>query len=248
MRKFVRIDKIRVWLKNNKIFFEIFAAVVLPTMAIFVSWEANQIVANQTEIMKSERLPVLYLNVAQIYDPNTKNYTQDELSIYNVGGPLSEFNFKEAVFFKIAYGRPPGEMKTALVPLIGYYSTGFVTNNPTGELAQLVNYEVTEGNNYKAVHTSWAFSDFASKKNALGFADIARYVKVTYKDVFGETHNEFYFASPMRTFKLSDIEGTKIFKQYEDNIGITSLDFYSEVSPESLYEKWSVIVNESNNT
>jgi hypothetical protein len=238
-----KIDLIRDWLNKNKIFFETIAVVLLAIMAIIVSWNTNQIVSYQTDIMKSEHLPIIHLDTALIYDTSTENYTRDELIISNLGAPLSEFESQEAIFFKVQYGLINKELKTALIPIYGYYFLGG-TGNATGKLEKLANYALPEGNNYKAVHVTWAFSDFAQKKNAHGFVDLVRYIRVIYKDIFGEIHDEFYIASPLGTYRLNETEGKKIFKYYDDNRK-NEIDFFHEVSSDLLYEKWSTIINES---
>lgn len=251
------IEIIRDWLNNNKIFFETIAVLLLALMAIIVSWNTNQIASYQTDIMKSEHLPIIHLDIAQIYDPSTKNYTRDELIISNLGAPLSEFETEEAIFFKVGYSNHK-DGKIALIPLYGYYNAIFLTGNATGELVTFLNDEVAEGNKYRAVHMSSEYNDFVQKRNGYGFANLVRYVRVSYKDIFGEIHKEFYIAAtplnperfdtvlpdaPLRIYKLNETEGKNIFEYYQRNW--YALIFRSENSSDLIYERWSTIINES---
>lgn len=194
-------DKCRDWLVKNKIFFETITAVFLTIMAIVVSFEANQISSYQTEIIKKQQLPILHFEVDQIYDSATSNYTRDELTISNVGSPLSEFKSDYAIFFKIDSGQRDEPPKTALIPLEGYYFHTVITNKPVGELARIANYAIPEGNNYKAGQTMRSFYKYAEERNAWGLIDIVRYVRVKYKDIFGDYHIEYYYVSPLNVFE-----------------------------------------------
>ena len=236
---------VRDWLDKNKVFFETISAVLLAAMAIIVSYEANQIASYQTELIRLEHQPFLDFDIDLAFDPIESKYTHDRLTISNVGSPLSEFDCQHAVFFKVEYGEIEEKLRSAMIPLIGYYDTTFQTNNPRGKLATLANSGITEGNNWKTTQTTLEFMNFARKKNATGFAEIVRYIRVCYKDIFGETHDEVYFVDTLGTHKLPEIEGKKIFEEYESKFSQKRFLEFSSASPELIYEKWLMIIQES---
>jgi len=242
--------RIRIWLERNKIFFETIAAVLLGIMAVIlsvqsnnISTQTNKIINYQTEIMRTEHLPILHLEVELVYDTLKEFFANDKLVISNVGAPLSEFSCRNVEFFEANYGKL-GDMKIASIPLNAYYGVTMITNKPTGVLATLVNLHTSGGNNRKAFETSRSFARFAEQRDAYGFADIRRYVKVSFKDVFGETHDEFYLANSFGANKLSDAVGMKIFEDYESKFENSLFIEFSKVTPELLYAKWLMITQE----
>ena len=239
------VSKIRVWLNTNKILS--ITAIIISLMAIIVSMHANQIASDQTIIMKSELLPILHLNIDQKWNFTAPKYSEDEITIYNIGAPLSEFKFKNAIFFKVKWDTQNDEPKEALVPIDDYYYIKEITDNPQGELITFyyIGPSGHRGNYYKAANIIWTFSDFADENNANGSVDLLRYFKLSYKDIFGDNHIEYYQVDRLKSYRLSEIEGQKIFKHHGDNRFTNSVDFDSEISPDLLYEKMSSIVNES---
>ena len=240
------VSKIRDWLNTNKIFFETITAVLLSLMAITVSYQTNQIASYQTIIMKSEFLPILHLNVDLEWNNTAAKYSDDELTISNIGAPLSELKSTGAIFFNVKWDTQNEEPKEALVPINDYYYME-INDNPQGELRRFYYRDPSghRGNYYKAVNINWEFSDFANEKNATGHVDLYRYVKLSYKDIFGDNQIEYYLVNDLKSYRLGKEEGEKVFKHHDDNRFTNSVDFNSEISPDLLYEKMSNIVNES---
>ena len=240
------VSKIRDWLTANKIFFETITAVLLSLMALMVLIQTNQIASYQTTIMKSEHLPILHLNVDLEWNSTAAKYSEDELTISNIGAPLGELKSRVAIFFRVKWETQNNEPKEALVPINDYYYVE-ITDNPQGELRRYYYLDSSghRGNYYKAVNINWEFSDYANEKNATGYVDLLKYVKLIYKDIYGDNHIEYYLVSDLNSYRLGEKEGQKIFKHYDYNRVTNSVDFDSEISPDLLYEKMSNIVNES---
>ena len=103
-----RMAKIRTWLKNNKIFFDTFAAIGIALMAIMLSYmsiqiseTANQIAFYETEIMKMQNQPIFQFDVNNIY--HDSKYEEEQLKIINKGSPISGFTYNYIIFLKITY-------------------------------------------------------------------------------------------------------------------------------------------------
>lgn len=235
------LHAIRDWLERNKIFFETITAIFLTIMAIEVSLEANRIASYQTDILKSENLPLVYC-------VESSNYTSGgyvgQLTIYNAGPPLTEFDCAVLVFYKVVYLQSSGtldmEERTALIQLSNYY-TGNLTHNPTGVLAKFSGENYIEANRAKIsfCELAWEPINRTSYFPFLRDIEIVKYINVEYKDIFGETHAETYSASSSGSRKLSNKEREKI------NINDEAVLDSSDVSPQSLYEMWLTVDNES---
>lgn len=80
--------RIRIWLENNKVFFEIFSYVVVGIMGIvisFVGWKTNErsadIYQKQLEIMKNDREPYFTLKSEEIYEEVEETKEDDTIAI-----------------------------------------------------------------------------------------------------------------------------------------------------------------------
>ena len=238
------VSEIRDWLDTDKILS--ITAIFFSLIAIAVSINANQIASDQTIIMKSEFLPILHLNVDLEWNNTAAKYSDDELTISNIGAPLSELKSRGAIFFNVRWDTQNDKSKEALVPIKDYYYVEII-NNPQGELRSFYYTDPSghRGNYYKAIDMDLRFFNFAETKNATGSVYVVRYVKLSYKDIFGDNHIEYYLVNGLKSYRLGEEKGQKIFKYYDDNLLTNSVDFNSEISPDLLYEKMSNIVNES---
>jgi hypothetical protein len=104
-------------------------------------------------------------------------------------------------------------------------------------LAAWRNLSVPEGNHAKASYIEREFSELAQSKGAIGFADVERYFRIKYKDIYAEDHTEFYLVdTAQRTRKLSTAEGMRIFKEWDRAFSRQVLDL-GKFTPEKLYEE-----------
>jgi hypothetical protein len=106
----VRGLEMKKWLQDNKIYFETIAAALIGIASIFltiasirVASETNKISKMQVQMARAEHLPVLDLVMDIQKEPEGKVYAYDQLTVRNLGSPLSEFSEEEATFFKVEY-------------------------------------------------------------------------------------------------------------------------------------------------
>lgn len=237
------LHAIRDWLERNKIFFETITVIFLTIMAIVVSVEANRIASYQTDILKSENLP--FVSCVERSNYTSSGYVE-QLTIYNAGAPLTEFDCDVLVFYKIMYVQSAGaldiEGRTALIQLSNYY-TGGLTHNlaGVGVLVEFSGENYIEANRAKIsfCELAWEPINRTSYFPFLIDIEMIKYVNIEYKDIFGETHAETYSVSSSGSRKLSNNEKEII------NINNKVVLNMSDVSPQSLYEKWLTVDNES---
>lgn len=254
-----RIDILRNWLNNNKIFFETIVAIFLAIMAITltivsinVSIKTNEIAYHETEIIKMENQPIFNFKVTYDYtyiDEFDYSVPVDEkLIINNVGKPLKEFSYEKMIFLKIRYWENGTYPKPAFIPIY-YYFPGISTGNLINELVTFRGpyaYTNNTGNHLKILQAEKSLSEYVRRLDANNSASIYifRYIKIEYTDIFENIHEEIYFVDPYNgAYKLNKNEGRTISKYYD------SFDFEEltlvELSPSSLYEIWSMNENKS---
>lgn len=230
-----KVESCRRYLKRNKIFFETIAAIFLTIMAITISYRGNQIASYQIQLIKQERYPRLDFCVDLTIDSKGRPI-DDVLIISNTGPPLSEFGFQYVTFLEMEYGKIGEEIRTTMIPLIGYYGLTTMSNRQTGELATLSRPGVSEGNYQRANMALLEFQIFATKGKTTGFGKVVRYVQVWYKDIWEEKHVKFYFVDEFGFSEVENEKGREIFEEHEDKLRESLCLELEELSAESLYE------------
>ena len=134
------------------------------------------------------------------------------------------------------------EGRTALIQLSNYY-TGGLTHNlaGVGVLVEFSGENYIEANRAKIsfCELAWEPINRTSYFPFLIDIEMIKYVNIEYKDIFGETHAETYSVSSSGSRKLSNNEKEII------NINNKVVLNMSDVSPQSLYEMWLTVDNES---
>ena len=221
-------------------------AVLLAIMAITLTINSNEIASYEIELKKMENQPLLKFDV-DLSEHENYRPTKDQLKIYNIGSPPTEFQIDAIIFLNARYEDEHGISEYALIPINDYYD-GF--SSPTGDLiGNLINFQGTSSNkeNYKLVGmANKEFMASAAKNKSIGSIDIMRFIKFEYKDIYGKSNVEMYYVDPYgtRTHKLTENNKKIISDYYSDFYFYNFLDI-AELSPEILYEKYTVNINTS---
>ena len=240
-----KVKSCRKCLRRNKIFFETIAAFFLTIMAIIISYRGNQIASYQIKLMKQEKQPRLEFCVNLTFD--SEGYpTDDVLIISNTGPPLSEFGCQYVIFLEIEYGKIRENIRTTMIPLIGYYDWKTAPNYTTGKLATLSRPGVSEDNYQRTNMALLEFQISTTKGDTAGFGKIVRYVQVWYKDIWEEKHVKFYFVDEFGFSEVENEKGNEIFKEHEDKLRESLCLELEELSTEFLYEMWAKCVAADN--
>src|SRR5579885_410933 len=119
-----------------------------------------------------------------------------------------------------------------LLPLDGYY-TATISNSgaATGILSQTI------GN-----HNNQIFSDLersvremAKSKEYYSEMDIRRYVSVSYRDILGTIHNEYYYVQPISgAAPITNTEGTKFVDDWMKSGDVLEFD---KLTPAEVIER-----------
>lgn len=205
---------IKKFLEDNKIFFEVLVSLSLTAMALYVSYQANRIAAVQTKISESENMPVFEVIASQTYDKALKFYTENIIDISNEGGPIYNFTPKAVTFLEVAYTDEQNgyTQKIERIPLVGYFTTSFVSNKTKGNMVTWQGYR----NNLKLRDLEKEISQSAMLSNKFVSLEIKVYLLVSYEDFLRRAQVEYYYSSVTGTKKITNTEGEKAFKEYSD--------------------------------
>src|SRR6266508_5449501 len=116
----------RRWLTDNRVFFEILAALSLAAMAAFVGVQAKRIADVQERAARAQQRPVMAVGYRLVADDAVPGRVRDELLIMNAGEPAPGLSHELVTLIKVALG-PLGFPKTAYLPVSGYYCSAHLT-------------------------------------------------------------------------------------------------------------------------
>ncbi len=255
-------------LRDNKIFFETIAATLLGMMAIIVSvmqiaqssWQShvsNQIAQDsisiassqktlaekqtelldlQTKIALQEVIPQFVITADQVTD-DTGFATDDRLVVRNIGGVVRELHCEHAVFLDIKlYYRTPREGKPIKkwIALNNYYAATLHDARGEGPVLTLVG----ENNNKLAVQLKRDFAQQAEANGMFGSAERRRYLRLKYRDMLGNEHDDFYFV-PMifGAHHLTPEEGESQFDAFHEVVREGRLVEFVGLTAEQLFEE-----------
>jgi hypothetical protein len=188
---------LRGLLQRNKIFFEVITAGVLSVTAIIVSVQANKIAETQTIIMKEEVLPQIEILMTQTKDSVTNMYDTYWL-VYNRGGKMSEYKMDTYTFIKPTLTKSM-KIDSLMYPLYGYTD---LRSELTGSADDLVSTFNNGKNAFKE-------QELRNSLNGEAYFSIETYASVTYTDILGHKHYEYYLLGINNT-RLSHDQWKKI--------------------------------------
>jgi hypothetical protein len=193
-----RIESVRGWLNNNKIWFETLTASLLSLMAVIVSVAQSCTASKQTELMslqtqiaEAQALPQFEVALNPKFNDATRKYDDYILVVSNHGGPIFDFSAEAAYFIQVTIpGANFGVMK-ADIPVDGYFTASFVSAANTGELVTMVGNH----NNARAVEIQQDIRQAADARQ-WGFANMDEQVvtRFSYRDMLNRQHEDYYEA------------------------------------------------------
>lgn len=190
-------------------------------MAISISLKANsiyeyqaKIAEHQTMIAEQQAMPQIDIIQSQLFNSVEKKYTDDIIQINNEGGALKNFKYESAVFYKVNYTDRDGQYKTKEIPINDYYYYSGLTGKSKGLLVE----SGGGNNNQKYIDLKRQLIDYTknNKKDA-AIIFVEKYVKVSFNDILGNLHDEYYVLDIGKAIQMDASEGQDIFKKYNDS-------------------------------
>jgi hypothetical protein len=231
------------WLKQNKIYFETVAASLLGVMAIlvsgsqvFVALKQQVLTEAQLTVAKQSISPKIHATVVQVRDSETGRYSEEVLRVYNLGGPALAAEESNAVWLRVKLYPEDKSREIIEVELAisGYFSATEVTQNPEGLMFTSMGYH----NNQKLVDFNVEFTQYAKLHGYYAEISLSRFLKISYRNGFGEIHTDYFFVVPLKgAQELTDEVGKAKFALFHQSIGTENAVDLDSLSEEILLNR-----------
>jgi hypothetical protein len=215
------MEKLRNFLTVNKIFFDTLTTFALASMAVivaFAQWtvmnQQAQYQEQQTTMQHTQALPKFVIETDQLWNEDKTFRETEKLMVYNYGNSAYNVHVNNVVFLDATLTHQ-GETQKRRIAIADYYTFTDITNNPTG----LVSSSSVTGNNSAFYNLEQHLLEPMNTMDAKGLMSInlARYVSITYTDVFNETHTEYYRVNDViPADSIDKSEGVGAFEEYYD--------------------------------
>lgn len=222
---------IRNWFSKNKVFFETITATLLSTAAIIVSVVQIGLHNNQISIEKQLALPQWTINSVLQSSEDGNNQKTEVIQIENKGGIAHDFSCYTAVFYQtILVGGMPVHNVEVWVPVSNYLVIFSEPENLTG----LIYSSYTPGNFTEYARVDREYLDVTEEKESIGYIEKLIFVRISYEDIFGERHIDYYQVFLGGNIKLSSEHGESVFDLYNESFFGERVPMY-EITGEYLY-------------
>lgn len=218
------------FLESSRIYIEIFLIICLSFMSIIIATNANIIAENDLIIQKTNNQPLFVFDELRYGD----GY-YEKLLVYNSGAPLNSFHIAPFTFLKV-HGYENDKLKEITIP-IEYYVISTRSGNDSSKLQEFFasDTEQLNGNYYRLSSSIGDFNDISRNNNFIGGIIFYKYVYITYKDIYGEEHNDLYVISDLYPHKVSDEEKNKILRNFDESIKYGPTLNVKDLTAEKVY-------------
>ncbi|MBE8715889.1 hypothetical protein [Cellvibrio polysaccharolyticus] len=174
------------FLEKNKIYFDIVSSVMFGAAALFISLASYNLSKEQLEISKVSTRPHFYIDKVLYKNPETKEYNDSEMNIYNAGAPAYNIDIVHYEFIEVQYyGKDP---MTKLLLVSGYYLGQINNYTPNGLISTLKG----PGNNGVMAALDFRSLDIAKSRDEYFELKLKLLVAITYSGNNGESTTEYY--------------------------------------------------------
>lgn len=234
--KRVNGSTLSVFLKENKIYIDIFFVICLTFMSISIATNANLIANNEIQIQKAANQPIFTFDKVSY-----GNGYFDKIIVYNEGAPVSNV-FAAPLTYLTIYSYESGSYKEIVIP-IDYYIVGTrgTTENDTRKLYELFNSDTEPevGNAYIFSNFWHDFQDLKKKENRSIDVNLHEFVYMKYEDIYGDSHEELYVVSDAFPHKLNSYDKEEILKIIEESPYSTQMNKLNAEEVFTIFDKYS---------
>lgn len=231
---------VKQFLKRNKIYFEIISSLLLGIMAIFVSYQSNEIAKSQLTIAESQlQVDRAQLQVAnhaiqlqeqeQLPDVKAKIRTvihengdiSDSVEILNSGKDLYDLHSSIVAFLSMRELLIINEKKplkqvphliNAVIPIGNYPESFTIVEDPNNGKMSTIKIKNTR----KLDQTFEKFKTSHETKSRSVVRFIEKYMYISYKDKFGRKHSKYYqFGPGGDSIPMDNTSGKNMFKMHQ---------------------------------
>jgi len=191
-------QKIKSWLEENKIYFEIFVAAALAVASFIVSWFSYQNSKYQTLISETELRPIFFPQISQEFyvwpvgfvpsDSNEHTKTR-VINVINKGGVYYNLDRAAASYLEL-YLTVPGKNQVATSVPVLYFDYSYVPDEE-GVVFKFAGYKNLD----EEARIYAEFLNILEKKGYTGYLTFKHFLKLGYQDVFEKNQTQ-YFSFP----------------------------------------------------
>lgn len=169
-------NKFKLFLTENKIYFEILNLIVFSLFTIYIWFTANGLIRTQNSIIQIENKPYVYVKSEYMWDKNEEKI----LNIFNKWWNI--YNYKSYILSELKITRKK-DMRIFYFNL-NFYDTTFWPNYESW----ILNTKYWYKNNL--IYQDFYFS--LPKDNEYYYPELNNYVKIQYDDIFWNNHIEYF--------------------------------------------------------
>jgi len=222
-------DKASDILQKAEPFFRLIEVVLVVFGTIFVSCQANDIArqANaiaemQLDVSKDENQPNFIITQVLEPDSHGSENANSVLYLYNTGATLYNLDVDLACIIELNFIDTNNmEVVKHFFSLDDFYLIGEVSRNTQGLLLT----RFCEGNwkKFFKLYQDVLHDDRLDS----GYIVLSQYVKISYEDIYGEKHTNYYTVDGIRQTLITQEVGEQAFRQYNENLNVIHTDTMS---------------------
>lgn len=196
------------YLRAAEPLFSLIQVIVVVFGTIFVSCQANTLTRIQLENNRQEHQPSFLIN--EIIEPNSQgeDHSNSVLYFYSTESAYSDISIDIACFIDFTYKDGSYSYSTRTFNLYGYYFARAWANSQDGKICRI--FSEDNHKKFSVAHQEVLDSD-------VGYIDLRKYVKLSYVDIYGKHHANYYDVNTISQTLLSEKTGSEIFLQYNQN-------------------------------
>ncbi len=231
---------IKLFLEQNKIYFEIISTVLLGMMAIYISYQSNEIAKSQLTVAESqlqvdqaqlqvahhaiqlqeqEQLPDVKANFRTVKHEDGEEFYRVE--ILNTGKDLYDLNNEIIAFLSmrelqvISDNKPLEQVPhliSAVIPIGNYPESLTEVKDPNN--GEMFTTKIKNTRELEQAFETFRSSQETKSRSLVSF--IEKYLYVSYKDKFGKNHSKYYHFGPGGdAIPMDNVSGDNIFKLHQ---------------------------------
>ena len=213
--------KIEPLFRLIEVFLIAIVTIIVSINANLIARQANAIAEMQLDANKEENQPNFIID--QVLEPSrqgTEN-ANSVLYIYNTGNTFYNPEIDIACILELNYiDNNPATVQYSF-SIIDFYYISEMTSSTDGLLRKMYH----EGN-WETFYNVYRASLYDNRIDS-GYIDLWQYVKISYDDIYGERHTNYYIVDEIRQRLISQDAGEQAFQQYNENLNKISVDALS---------------------
>lgn len=187
--------------------------------------------ALRTEIQRQQVIPQFVIREELQLDPEKQVPVEDKITVSNKGGLAYDLFHQCAVFLNVSCQKVGEENREKRVAINGYYGLSASHGEGTGLMLTISG----DNNHTKYVQLEREYRQLLGEKHRVGVAKIERYLRLTYRDVLGNEHTDYYEVKPNHAAGRLDSEnGKAIFDEHRNGFSQSTVMEFASVTARSL--------------